>query len=66
LFDTYNALLEPTMAWVRTRTRAMPRLVNAPDNSATRAKAFDILRGLLPMATRTNVGLFGNGGALNT
>jgi thymidylate synthase ThyX len=32
-------------------------------NSATRAKACDVLRGLLPMATLTNVGLFGNGRA---
>ena len=29
--------------------------------SATRAKTLDLLRGLLPLATLTNVGLFGNG-----
>ena len=63
LFDTYSALLEPTMAWVRSRTPRDAQTSERAYNSATRAKAFDILRGLLPMATRTNVGLFGNGRA---
>ncbi|MCX6015745.1 MAG: FAD-dependent thymidylate synthase, partial [Chloroflexales bacterium] len=63
LFDTYSGLLEPTMAWVRARTPRDTQTTERAYNSATRAKAFDILRGLLPMATRTNVGLFGNGRA---
>jgi thymidylate synthase ThyX len=63
LFDAYSALLEPTIAFVRART---PREAGTSERayaSATRAKACDLLRGLLPMATRTNVGLFGNGRA---
>ncbi len=63
LFDTLSALLEPTMAWVRSRTPRDAQTSERAYNSATRAKAFDVLRGLLPMATRTNVGLFGNGRA---
>lgn len=63
LFETYTALLEPTIAWVQAQT---PRTHDTSERayaSATRAKACDLLRGLLPMATLTNVGLFGNGRA---
>ena len=63
LFDAYSALLEPTIALVRARA---PRDADTSERayaSATRAKAYDLLRGLLPMATLTNVGLFGNGRA---
>src|SRR6266851_915043 len=50
LFETYSALIEPLetdRAW----------------KAATRAKALDMLRGLLPAGTLTNLGLFGNGRA---
>jgi len=63
LFEAYSTLLEPTIAFLREQT---PRDVATSErayNSATRAKACDLLRGLLPMATLTNVGLFGNGRA---
>lgn len=63
LFDTYSALMEPTITFIRSRT---PRDADTSERayaSATRAKACDLLRGLLPMATQTNVGLFGNGRA---
>ncbi|HEU4322572.1 MAG TPA: FAD-dependent thymidylate synthase [Roseiflexaceae bacterium] len=63
LFDTYGALLEPTLAFVRRRTPREAGTTERAYASATRAKAFDLLRGLLPMATLTNVGLFGNGRA---
>ncbi|NOK62551.1 MAG: thymidylate synthase [Chloroflexi bacterium AL-W] len=63
LFDTYSSLLEPTMAFVRERTPRDEQTSERAYNSATRAKACDVLRGLLPMATLTNVGLFGNGRA---
>lgn len=63
LFDAYVQLLEPTMAWVRARTPRDAQTSERAYNSATRAKAFDLLRGLLPMATRTNVGVFANGRA---
>jgi thymidylate synthase ThyX len=63
LFDTYSTLLEPTIAFVRARTPRDQGTSERAYNSATRAKACDLLRGLLPMATLTNVGLFGNGRA---
>ncbi len=63
LFDTYSTLLEPTIAAVRARTPRDEATSERAYNSATRAKACDLLRGLLPMATLTNVGLFGNGRA---
>jgi thymidylate synthase ThyX len=63
LFDTYSALLEPTIAYLRGRTPRDAATSERAYNSATRAKACDLLRGLLPMATLTNVGLFGNGRA---
>jgi thymidylate synthase ThyX len=63
LFDTYSSLVTPLLSWVQ---RVTPRDKNTSERayrSATRAKTFDLLRGLLPMATLTNVGLFGNGRA---
>src|SRR5689334_8320234 len=63
LFDSYSALLDPAIAWVRARTPRDAATSERAYNSATRAKACDLLRGLLPMATLTNVGLFGNGRA---
>lgn len=63
LFDTYGALLEQSLAYVRARSPREPGTSERAYSSATRAKACDLLRGLLPMATLTNVGLFGNGRA---
>ncbi len=63
LFDAYSALLEPAIACVRQRTPRDEATSERAYTSATRAKAYDLLRGLLPMATLTNVGLFGNGRA---
>ena len=63
LFDTYSALLEPTIAAVRARLPNDQTTSERAYNRATRAKACDLLRGLLPMAAFTNVGLFGNGRA---
>jgi thymidylate synthase ThyX len=63
LFDCYSALLEPSIAFVRARTPRDEATSERAYNSATRAKACDLLRGLLPMAALTNVGLFGNGRA---
>lgn len=64
LFDTYSALIEPLTQWLK---------IQHPQNSdntsdrayanTIKAKALDVLRGLLPMATLTNVGLYGNGRA---
>jgi thymidylate synthase ThyX len=63
LFSTYSALLSPVQAWVQAQFPRDEATSPRAYASATQAKAFDLLRGLLPMATRTNVGLFGNGRA---
>jgi thymidylate synthase ThyX len=63
LFDAYSTLLEPTIAYLREQTPRDAATSERAYKSATRAKACDLLRGLLPMATLTNVGLFGNGRA---
>lgn len=63
LFDTYSSLVEPLLDWIQEQTPRDEGTSERAYQSATRAKALDLLRGLLPMATLTNVGLFGNGRA---
>ncbi|GFE67487.1 FAD-dependent thymidylate synthase [Chroococcus sp. FPU101] len=63
LFDTYSTLIEPLITWLKSCTPKDADTTERAYNNATRAKALDLLRGLLPMATLTNVGLFGNGRA---
>jgi thymidylate synthase ThyX len=63
LFDTYTNLIEPLLSWVQERTPKDRTTSERAYNNATKAKTLDLLRGLLPMATLTNVGLFGNGRA---
>jgi len=63
LFDTYAASLPVVIEWVRAR---YPDTTGASDRAwraATRAKALDLLRGLLPAATTANVGMFASGQA---
>jgi thymidylate synthase ThyX len=63
LFDTYSSLIAPVLAWVQEHTPRDEHTSERAYTSATRASALDMLRGLLPMATLTNVGLAGNGRA---
>ena len=61
LFETYQKLSEPMMKWVMERFPKEEGVSDRAYAAAVRAKALDILRGILPVATITNVGLFGNG-----
>lgn len=63
LFDTYVSLLEPAIQWVQGNHPRDNATSPRAYLNATKAKALDLLRGLLPMATLTNVGLYGNGRA---
>ncbi len=63
LFATYSDLIAPTWHWVQANTPRDAQTSERAYASATKAKALDLLRGLLPMATLTNVGMFGNGRA---
>ena len=61
IFETYGRVLEQTTAWT---AEQFPR---ADDESAgaharaVRAKALDLVRGLLPAATLSHVGIYGSG-----
>src|SRR5712664_1949567 len=63
LFETFSSLLEPLTSAIRERFPIEPDETDRAWKSATRAKTLDLLRGLLPAGTLTNLGLFGNGRA---
>ena len=61
VFDTYGALLPRLQAWVAER---FPQQAGDSDfvyRQATRAKSLDALRGLLPAASLSNIGIYGTG-----
>lgn len=63
LFATYSRLVEPVTNAIRQKFPQEDGETDRAWKSATRAKALDLLRGLLPAGTLTNLGLFGNGRA---
>jgi thymidylate synthase ThyX len=63
LFAAYSGMVEPVTEAIRARFPIEPGETERAWKSATRAKALDLLRGLLPAGTLTNLGLFGNGRA---
>ncbi|MFM8645246.1 MAG: FAD-dependent thymidylate synthase [Actinomycetota bacterium] len=61
MFDTYSELVEQVTTHVRA---TVPRGPNDSDfiyRQATRAKALDAVRGVLPAASLSNVGIYGTG-----
>jgi thymidylate synthase ThyX len=62
-FDTYARWIPAMETHFRARYPQSPGDSDAVYKSVIRAKALDTLRGLLPAATRSNVGLFGTGQA---
>ena len=63
MFDAYSLLLERVTDHVRA---TVPRGANDSDfvyRQATRAKALDAVRGVLPAASLSNVGIYGSGQA---
>ena len=62
-FATYARWLEPLQAYYRGRHPRAAGDSEAVYRSVIRAKALDSLRGLLPAATRSNVGVYGSGQA---
>ena len=63
LFETYGRLVDPVTQAIREHFPQEDGETDRAWKSATRAKALDLLRGLLPAGTLTNLGLFGNGRA---
>ena len=62
-FDTYARWIPAMDAHFRAKYPKSPEDSDAVYRSVIRAKALDTLRGLLPAATTSNVGLFGTGQA---
>jgi thymidylate synthase ThyX len=63
LFQAYSGLVEPVTLAIRERFPQEEGETDRAWKTATRAKALDLLRGLLPAGTLTNLGLYGNGRA---
>jgi thymidylate synthase ThyX len=61
LFETYARLLESTGAWVAERFPAAADESPAAHRRAVRAKALDLVRGLLPAASLSHVGIYASG-----
>lgn len=62
-FETYARLIDPMQRYFATRYPKASGDSDAVHRAATRAKALDTLRGLLPAATQSNVGIYGTGQA---
>lgn len=62
-FGVYARWIEPMQAHFRARVPKAPEDSDVVYRSAIRAKALDTLRGLLPAATQSNVGIYGTGQA---
>jgi thymidylate synthase ThyX len=60
-FETYARWLDPMREWFEARYPKAPGDSDAVHRAAIRAKALDTLRGLLPAATQSNVGIYGTG-----
>src|SRR4051794_6228911 len=63
LFDIYHALLEKMMEWARERYPKEPTDSDFVYKQTIKAKACDTVRGILPAATVSNVGIYGTGQA---
>ncbi|HEX3981465.1 MAG TPA: FAD-dependent thymidylate synthase, partial [Acidimicrobiales bacterium] len=61
MFDTYGELLKEAQEWLAARHRRGPGDSDFVHRQAVRAKALDALRGLLPAASLSNVGIYGTG-----
>ncbi len=60
-FETYARWIDPMREWFERRYPKTASDSDAVYRQAIRAKALDTLRGLLPAATQSNVGIFGTG-----
>ena len=63
MFDTYGELLAPMQAYFNEQYPKAPGDSDFAYRTSIKAKAFDSLRGLLPAAAQSNVGIYGTGQA---
>ena len=61
LFDAYGEMLPKAQTWLQHRYPQEPGDSDFIYRQATRAKALDAVRGLLPAAAMSNVGIYGTG-----
>lgn len=61
IFATYGDLVPEVLAWVRATYPRDEVTSEVVHRNATKAKALDLLRGLLPAATTSNVGIYASG-----
>jgi thymidylate synthase ThyX len=61
IFETYGRLLEQTTAWTAEQFPRADDETPGAHARAVRAKALDLVRGLLPAATLSHVGVYGSG-----
>ncbi|MCJ7832394.1 MAG: FAD-dependent thymidylate synthase, partial [Actinobacteria bacterium] len=61
VFETYSRWVEPMQDYFRQRFPKDPADPDVVYRATIRAKACDTLRGMLPVATRSNVGMYGSG-----
>ena len=62
-FEIYAKWIAPMQAWFEARYPKAPGDSDGVYRAAIRAKALDTLRGMLPAATQSNVGMYGTGQA---
>ena len=62
-FEIYAKWIAPMQAWFEARYPKAPGDSDAVYRAAIRAKALDTIRGMLPAATQSNVGMYGTGQA---
>jgi thymidylate synthase ThyX len=63
LFETYSRLLPQVLAWLDSAATADASIPRAQRERMLRAKALDVLRGLLPAASLSHMGILGTGQA---
>ncbi len=63
MFDSYGSLLQRLVAWLGSRYPRQPGDSDFVHRQALKAKALDAARGLLPAASLSNVGIYGDGQA---
>ena len=64
MFDTYSELLVEAQSWLALRHPRQDGDSDFVHRQAVKAKALDALRGLLPAASLSNVGIYGTGPVL--
>ncbi len=61
MFDTYATALPAVVTWLTGRHHRNPGDSDFVHRQAVRAKALDAVRGLLPAASLSNIGMYGSG-----